>query len=341
MSELQRNIRLILFYISLAALSACNRDPGEKDIPAADTAVKPVNELAGLNDRIQSHPSDPDLYYRRAQIFLQREVLAQAAGDINQAVALDSTRPEYYLLMADINFKALKIQNAVSSFEKAIRLDPKNTEAYLKLSELFLYIKAYPKCIFHANEALKIDQNIAKAYFLKGFAYKEMGDTGKALSSFQTVVELQPENYDSYIQLGNIQAARLNPVALQYYNNALRVDPRSTEALYNRGLFLQQGGETEKAETDYNTILKIDPSYSDAHYNLGYIELVERKNYQKAIGHFTDAIRVNNLYAEAFYNRGMAYKHLGDKVAAEKDFREALKIIPNFKLAQKELARLR
>jgi tetratricopeptide (TPR) repeat protein len=277
------------------------------------------------------------LYFRRSQIFMQKKNTKQAFDDIVKAVSIDSTNAGYFLQLADISFIGLQIQTSIDAFKKAISLEPKNKDAHMKLAELYLYIKAYPQCLAEANEALMIDKYIAKAYFIKGFAYKETGDTSKALSSFQTVVEIQPEYYDAYIQLGNIQAARKNKIALQYYNNALRIQPSSTEAFYNRGLMYQNMGEIEKATEDYNSILKVDRNYADAHYNLGYIDLAFKKDYNSAINHFTDAIRINNQYAEAFYNRGVAYDFLGDKKSAEKDYRKALNIVPTFKLAKDRL----
>ena len=117
----------------------------------------------------------------------------------------------------------------------------------------------------YANEALRKDDRLAKAYFIKGFVYKETKDTANAISSFQTVVELDPDNYDAYILLGNIFSKRGNPIALQYFGDALRIRPSSTEAFYNRGLFLQDAGKLDAAVADYTTLLKLDPGYSDAH----------------------------------------------------------------------------
>ena len=54
--------------------------------------------------------------------------------------------------------------------------------------------------------------------------------------------------------------------------------------------------------------------------------------------HFTNAIRVNDHYAEAFYNRGVAYALSGDRKSAEKDYRQALTIMPTFKLAKDKLS---
>lgn len=328
-----KNLRTIIaLLLILLSVSQCKQKKEE------NTEKKPAkqDELTLLNEEIRKQPTAA-LYYKRAEVFAKQNVLAQALEDLNRAIALDSGRTDYYMLHADISFRTLQIQNSVKSFEKVLKLDPSNIEANLKLSEIYLYTKGYQQCLHYADEALKINKNRAKAYFLKGFAFKEMGDTSHALSSFQTVVEVEPENYDAYIQLGNIQAAKRNKIALQYYNNALRLSPRSTEALYNRGLLNQNMGNLSEAKADYETILSIDKNYSDAYYNLGYIALAYEKDYKKAIERFTDAIRTNDQYAEAFYNRGVAYELSGNKAAAEKDYREAVRIIPTFKLAKSRI----
>ena len=61
------------------------------------------------------------------------------------------------------------------------------------------------------------------------------------------------------------------------------------------------------------------------------------KDYKSAITHFTDAIRVNSEYAEAFYNRGVAFELTGATKSAEKDYRQTLSIVPTFKLATDKL----
>ena len=327
--------KLITVFISGFLIFSCQQLTNKEEKKQPQEVKK--DEFALLNDEIVAHPENAALYFRRSEIFMQKNNIKQAFDDINKAVTIDTTKIDYFLALADICFKGLQIQKSIDAYKKAISINPKSTEAHMKLSELYLYLKAYPSCLSEANEALKIDRNIAKAYFIKGFAYKETGDTSKAISSFQTSVEIQSDYYDAYIQLGNIEAARKHKIALQYYNNALRLQPNSTEALYNRGLLFQNMGELDKAVIDYMFILKIDSRYADAHYNLGYIDLAYLKNYKSAITHFTDAIRVNSQYAEAFYNRGVALELSGDAKSAEKDYRQALSIVPTFQLAKDKL----
>ena len=313
--------------------SACTNKKTDKESEKSATSK---DAFAKLNDEIAANPNRAELLFERGQIFVQRNVMNQAYADLNRACELDSTNTEYLMVLADVAFKTFQIKKASDSFEKVVKLEPKNKDAYLKLSELYFYVRGYQKSLLYSNEALKLDKKLVRAYYLRGFAYKEMGDTAKAVSSFNTVIDLQ-NDYDAYIQLGNIYAVRNNSLAEQYYNNALKVQPASTEALYNRGLYYQNKGDVVKAVADYNSILKIDPNYSDAYFNLGYINSVLSANYKEAVKFYSEAIRTNDQYAEAFFNRGVCYEKLGNKAAAKKDFTSTLSISPTYKAAAEKL----
>ena len=324
---------MLVFGIIVLTLPSCTND---KTLKENETGKKTGDNFTKLNDDIAANPNRADLLFQRAKIFIQRDVMNQAYEDLNRATAIDSTNTEYLMLLADVAFKTFQIKKASDTFEKVVKLDPKNKDAYLKLSELYFYVKGYQKSLLYSNEALKLDKNLVRAYYLRGFAYKEMGDTAKAVSSFNTVVDLRPD-YDAFIQLGNIYAARNNPLAVQYYNNALKVEPNNTEALYNRGLFFQNTGEIGKAMADYNTIIKIDPHYADAYFNMGYINSVLSSNWNEAIRFYTEAIKADDQYAEAYFNRGVCFEKTGNKEAAKKDFISTLDISPGYKPAAEKL----
>ena len=56
--------------------------------------------------------------------------------------------------------------------------------------------------------------------------------------------------------------------------------------------------------------------------------LFKKRSFEKAIYHYNEAIRINPVYAHAYYNRGIVYYTLGQKQLALEDFKEAIRIIP-------------
>lgn len=329
-----RRALLILFVACMAFGIGCSN----KKSYVLNDSVKNSNEQ--LTELIKQHPDDANLYYHRASLYMKNRDASSALNDMLNAVRTDSSRAEYFLLLGDIYFSKLFIAQAVSSFEKCLALDPKNITAELKLAELFLYLKKYDDCIQHADNALRIDKTSGKAYFIKGYMFKETKDTARAISSFQTAIEQNPAYFDAYIQLGNLLTQKKNPLALTYYDRALQLQKNNPEALYGKAIFYQENDSVDAAEKIYQKILEANPDYKEALFNLGYINLIYRQNYKKAVEYFTAVSRLDTGDVRAFYNRGLSFEQMKRKDLAEEDYRKALQMSPDYELAQEGLKRL-
>jgi tetratricopeptide (TPR) repeat protein len=277
----------------------------------------------------------------RARLHLQNKQLKLAFNDVDRVMQIDSTQAPQWLLMGDVLFAAIKVPQAIETFKKALLLAPNSTDAMLKLAELELFMKAYPQAIAYTNQALQQDQSLAKAYFIKGYVYLETGDTGKAISSLTTATEQDPQQAEAYNLLGNIYTARNNPLALIYYRNALKIEPRNTDVLYNIGYYHQQHQQLNDAIGTYTQLLQIDPHFKEAHFNLGYIHMAELKMYAEAIKYYTQAIQSDQAYHTAYLNRGACYEALGNTTAARADYTKALDIVPTYQMAKDALRRLK
>ena len=215
----------------------------------------------------------------------------------------------------------------------------RNPEPSLKLAELNLFLEDYEKVYLYSNNAIQLDKYNAKAYFIKGFAQLEQKDTLKAIVNLQKATDNDPEYYDAFIMLGHIFDLKNDPIAGNYFKTAVRIRPTSVEARYNYGMWLQEHKLLEDALVQYDALLAIDPK-KNAWFNIGYINLVYLQNYKTAIDKFSKAIECDPGYAEAFYNRGLAYEELKQYKNAEEDYKKALKIRTNYENAITALNRI-
>ena len=328
------------FYVGLilVLLGSCKPKTENSDATSNDSIPK---DLILLNKKIEAEPNNADNYNARANYYLDKKDFPSAAKDMVSAIHLDSTKSSYFVTMADIFFMSGQSGKSKRSLEKSLLLDSNNIQALQRMAELYLYIKDNKKSISYLDKILHLDVHNAKAYFTKGVDFKELGDTAKAISSFQTVVEQDPEYYHAYIQLGLLFEAKHNPLALEYYTAALKLNPKSVEAMYNMAMYCQENNKYNKAIEIYTNILKLDPQNKYANYNLGYIHYQFLKVYDVAAKHFTNAINCDNNYAQAVYMRGLCYETLGDIAKAAVDYNQALKIDPDYDKPAEGLQRLK
>jgi tetratricopeptide (TPR) repeat protein len=330
-------IRNCIFCFVSLLFFACQSKLDKKEEP---TAAALPDELLVINQKINGDPKNADNYNLRAAYFFKQNDLASASKDILDAITLDSTKSEFYVTLSDIFFASGKSAQSKRSLEKSLQLDGENKEALLRMAELYLYVKDNKKSIEYLDKVLKIDMNLPKAYFIKGMNFKELGDTAKAISSFQTTIEQDVAYYNAYVQLGLLYAAKRNPLALKYYENALKIDPKSVEALYNTAMFLQENNQLNKAIEVYTQLLKVDPQNKYANYNLGYIHYEYLKVYSEAVKHFSNAMACDSRYAEAVYMRGLCFEAMGDVQKASADYNLALTIAPGYDKPMLGLQRL-
>lgn len=216
---------------------------------------------------------------------------------------------------------------------KAFDMDPGNPEPSLKLAELNLFLEDYEKVFLYSNNAIELDKYNAKAYFIKGFALLEQKDTVKAIVNLQKATENDPEYYDAFIMLGHVFEVKGDPIAGNYLKTAVRIRPTSAEARYNYGMWLQEQEMIEDALVQYDALLVIDPKNKNAWFNIGYINLVYLQNFNTAIDKFTKSIECDPTYAEAWYNRGLAYEELKQFKNARENYSQALKLKHNYENA--------
>ncbi|MCB0804192.1 MAG: tetratricopeptide repeat protein [Bacteroidales bacterium] len=333
---------IMLIGLALAILPACN--PGNQSSENQKDSVNLANpeqaKLNRINQDIKESPSDPDLYEERALYFIDRGNYNEAFKDISSALDIDSNYAGYHITLADVYLGMGKLKKTVQSLERSLELDKSNPTAYLKLAEINIAIRDYKKALQNIDMALRIDELASKGYLLRGIVMLETGDTLKGIRNFQRAIDMNQDYFEAYMQLGVLYAGKKNSLAIDYFKNALNIQPDNIDALYNLAMFYQDYGEFEKAISNYKSIIEIDPSFFLAFYNIGYINLVYLSDYDAAIEYFTDAIEIKDDYAEAYYNRGFAWELKKNVEKSRENYQKSLEYKPNYEKAIEGLNRI-
>ena len=323
-----KNIKtlLILLIPALLTLSACGSRNNTPDLSNEEA-------LKVLDIQIHKHPKDDNLYYNRAKVYFELGRVNDAIADLTRAVSLNDKKPEYHMLLGDAYLANGHIEQSYSSLQRALELAPDNQEAMLKLGEIAYYSHNYDRAMECLSNVTAKDPQNRTALFMKGFIYKETGDTANAITLIRKVCDLYPDYEPAFEELGILYATHQDPLALEYLNTAIRLEPKNTNALYALAMYFQDLNQMDKAEEAYKQILDINANHKDAWHNRGYIELFTYGDYPEAIEYFTRAIQCDSSFAEAWVNRGCAYELSGNRQQALNDFRTALELDHTFQPA--------
>lgn len=331
---------IIAALVMFSCKSGENKEVVQQEIK--DSLIDKLNspELKAVNEKLKADPNSAELYNERAKIYIQLKQFDAAVGDAKRSLKIDSTKVDYHLTLVDAYFADNKTRQAKETLELIVKKFPDNIEGLLKLGELFFLVRQYENALTHINKALKIDESMARAYYLKGSVFKEMGDTTKAVSSMQTAIEQDNKYFDAFVDIGLLYAIKKNPLAFQYFDNALRLKPGNDNVMYAKAKLLQDMNKIPEAIAEYDKMLAINKDNSMVLYNLGAIYLDKKKDAEKAVDYFSKAIAVDPKYTEAYFARGVCYEVLKDIPNAKADYNMCMQITPNYELAIEALNNL-
>lgn len=333
--------KITIFSVSLffLVLSSC-KDADPKEEATTFTQVTTGNPaIDGLSAKIVETPNDPGLYAERAKLYYESEGYDEAITDLQKALSLDSTNVTYQHLLADVYLDYYKSNLALKTMQQAAEMHPERIPTLLKLCEFQLILRQYAESMKTIARVLELDSESGDAYFMFGMNYKELGDTNRAINSFQTAVELNPDLIDGWINLGKLHTSINSPIAGRFFETALRIDPNNVLALHAQADYYTEQNRLMDAIEVYKKINIIDQQYEQGYFNSALIYM-DLDSIAKAQQLFDLTIKVDPLHVRAYYYRGISSEMLGETQKAKADYQQVLKLSPDYNQAKEALARL-
>ena len=168
--------------------------------------------------------------------------------------------------------------------------------------------------------------------FQTGLRHHNTGDLKAAARHYHNALTLDPELVSAAINLGIVyEKWRDDALAEKFYNEAARVAPRSFNARYNRGQFLQKLGRLTEARQDYLVALELSPLEASLHINLAALEikLFEKDRdvtlLQEAEKKLNTAERLKSKSPALYFNKARLFELKNAPARARKYYEEAMR----------------
>lgn len=257
------------------------------DLKEYENAIKDFKSVISLNNSLENLPGN--IYWKRAICNEMIKNYQSAINDYQKALLLtdsDSFKKAALYNNIAINQKKLKQYNlALLSDSTAIAIEPRYTLSNVNRGEIYLYIKKYQLAI--ENLTVALNGNYSKEQFSRILSMR--GDAKRF--------------------------SKLYRDAINDYSWAIKLKPNNGEAYWNRAAAYNHNGDYELADADYTKAISFftsnNTSLAMLYDDRALMEMGEQK-YQKALQDDSIAIKYNDKYAPAYYNRATAYAQKGD-----------------------------
>lgn len=178
------------------------------------------------------------------------------------------------------------------------------------------------------EHALEVTHDNALAYYHVGIAYRDQGQTDKAMEKFRAAVNADPAFAAAYTEIGAIlESQGKDQEAFELYQHAVKATPWAEQLHNHLATRLWTQGKQEEALAEYAAALRCDPEFADAHFNLG-LALSSRGQFDEAITHFRAVCRLRPGDTEALACLAEALMKQGRLIQAADCFRDLTRLAP-------------
>jgi tetratricopeptide (TPR) repeat protein len=203
-----------------------------------------------------------------------------------------------------------KGSEVIDQLGKDIAASPDNPELYYRRAVQWAREEHPAKALSDIKHAISLAPNNALYQFALGEIYFASDSITGALAAFTKSTELKPDFTDAFIKLGELQM-----ILFQFsesnttFDKLLAFDENNATAYYYKGRNYMGMKDTSRAIFSYRRAITLDNDYYNAYVQLGNIYFIKsgKKNLNLSIDYFTNAIRINEASAEAYYARALAY----------------------------------
>jgi tetratricopeptide (TPR) repeat protein len=320
------------------------RRPPSRDLLAGLAERHPTEaeeyhgEVVPYYPRTLSPSGVDDLYRALAQV-AQKNNLRAGVAELARLVASQQPRdPEWNLQLGDAWLAGGEPAMAVAAYEQAVRLKPQSIRGLQSLAKGLKAAGQLARSSETLRQAVQLAPSDAGSWYQLGALASSLGRNGEAIEGLQKAITLDPDMPGVYTTLAALEAgAGQRDRAETALREALRIDPYDAAAWDLAGRALAEKSQFPEALYDFEKALHYRPDFGSYLYEYA-LTLSSAGEFYRAQDSAEAAAKADPALAEphALLGRLFARKRLLTDAARE--YREAVRLRPDFAQARLELA---
>ena len=234
-------------------------------------------------------------------------------------------------------------------YKVLLKQQPKNATVLVGLASSYAQLMDFESAFKYIRKAQKIAPRYRDSYTLEGSIYRLLAQLEedpryleKAKAAYERAVQEDPRFYEADMMLGMLYEAEGNPICMEYYTTAVKLQPKNPEVIFSLAYAKQMFNETSEALRLYRKMVLLDTAFYQAQAlnQIGVIKQYEYKEIDSAIYYYNSATLSNPTLANAWHNLGVCYEQKGERIKAITAYRWAIKYDPEMKISKDRIEAL-
>ena len=172
-------------------------------------------------------PHNPAYVLAEAQLESRNGNLESAKAFAQEAITMRPRYIEAVNFLSQLEVATGNLEGAINSTLAAVRLEPQNPSRPYQLGVLYSSDGQIENATVAFERAVVLDPQFANARYFLALAYVEQGRVADAIEQLRVVAELNPDNVDLPVLIGQLEAGQ--NVAIPEVGDVTEPDPVSTD----------------------------------------------------------------------------------------------------------------
>ena len=314
--------------------------------------------IADFNTALELDSGNQFALIHRAEAYRLAGDLDKAMADANEVIRLNPAILNEYAFRASLRRQLGEVEAALQESDAVVAANPTNPSAYVIAASISRTSGQDAAALTFLDRSLA-SAPTAQAYLTKA-SYRPRSDLAGRRADINTALALDARSLSGRVALASVQSDDKDYTgAVATLHQAMSVHGETAELLAWRGVNYSKSGQSELAAKDFaaarakatdaltlNNVcwniatagVALDVALGDCDASLALrptdaaaldsraFVLLRLGRYDEAIAAYDASLQARPRASMSLYGRGMAKRLKGDKVAADSDFKAALRV---------------